>query len=78
MHGAGDHYVPARFSEQLFDAAPEPKRLLLVSGATHNDSMRVGSAAYIEALRELFGVELSAGAPTARRTPLTAALAPRS
>jgi alpha-beta hydrolase superfamily lysophospholipase len=59
VHGASDRFVPARFSEELYEAAPQPKRLLLVPGATHNNSMRVGNAQYLEAMRELFGVGLS-------------------
>jgi uncharacterized protein len=57
VHGAGDRYVPARFSEELFEAAHEPKKLLLVDGATHNNCMRVGSAEYLAAIRELFGLQ---------------------
>ena len=56
VHGADDHFVPARLSEELYEAAPQPKKLLLVSGATHNNSMSVGSAEYLQALRELFGL----------------------
>ncbi|MGE5168969.1 MAG: alpha/beta hydrolase, partial [Rudaea sp.] len=54
VHGAADRFVPARFSQALFAAARAPKRLLLVDGATHNNSMRVGQDAYREALRDLF------------------------
>ncbi len=60
VHGAGDIYVPSRFSEELYAAAPEPKKLLLVDGATHNNCMRVGSSAYRSALKELFGLKPSA------------------
>jgi len=56
VHGADDHFVPARFSEELYDAAREPKKLLLVNGATHNNSMRVGSAEYLQAMHDLFSV----------------------
>jgi alpha-beta hydrolase superfamily lysophospholipase len=59
VHGAGDIYVPARFSEELYAAAPEPKKLLLVDGATHNNCLRVGSAAYLSAIHELFGIKLA-------------------
>jgi alpha-beta hydrolase superfamily lysophospholipase len=55
VHGTNDRYVPARFSQQLFDVAPAHKRLLLVEGGTHNNSMRVGGAAYRQAFAELFG-----------------------
>jgi alpha-beta hydrolase superfamily lysophospholipase len=55
VHGTDDRYVPSRFSRKLFDAAPEHKRLLLVPGGTHNNSMRVGESAYRQAFRDLFG-----------------------
>jgi alpha-beta hydrolase superfamily lysophospholipase len=54
VHGAADRFVPARFSQALYDAARAPKKLLLVEGATHNNSMRVGSDEYRDALRALF------------------------
>lgn len=78
VHGDGDRFVPARLSEELYDAAPQPKRLLLVSGATHNDSMRVGRTAYLQALREMFGVGLPAAAPKVGFAPKAARLTPRS
>ncbi len=56
VHGTNDRYVPARFTEALYAQAPGPKKLLLVEGATHNNSMRVGSVEYREALREMFGL----------------------
>lgn len=56
VHGTGDRYVPSRFSQALFDAAPQPKKLLLVEGATHNNSLRMAGAKYRQALRELFAL----------------------
>ena len=35
--GERDGIVPAALSQRLFDAAPEPKRFVLVPGADHND-----------------------------------------
>jgi uncharacterized protein len=35
--GDRDTIVPAVLSRRLYDAAPEPKRLVIVSGADHND-----------------------------------------
>ncbi len=64
VHGSDDRYVPARFSEALYDAATEPKRLLLVAQANHNNSMRLGSADYGKALRELFGLGKQTGKAT--------------
>ncbi|MCF5707548.1 alpha/beta fold hydrolase [Pseudomonas syringae] len=53
VHGTDDRYVPARFSEELFKAAKEPKHLLLVPGGTHNNSMRLGQEAYSKAIQGL-------------------------
>ena len=53
VHGTDDQYVPARFSEELFAAARNPKQLLLIEGGNHNNAMRVGRRAYAEAIREL-------------------------
>jgi uncharacterized protein len=35
--GDRDTLVPAQLSKRLYDAAPEPKRFVLVAGADHND-----------------------------------------
>ena len=69
-HGEEDRYVPARFSERLYEAAPEPKKLLLVKGASHNDSMRIGNGEYKAALHEFFGL-------TVDESPLQAVSLPR-
>ncbi|WP_426149395.1 alpha/beta hydrolase [Pseudomonas sp. DC3000-4b1] len=63
VHGTADKYVPDRFSRQLYDAAAEPKRLLLVPGATHLNAMALGSQQYAQALQKLFGIDGRAGAP---------------
>lgn len=55
VHGTRDDYVPARFSRMLFDAAAQRKKLLMVDGANHNNSMRMGESAYREAFTALFG-----------------------
>lgn len=57
VHGTGDKFIPSRFSEELFAAAPQRKRLLLIPGATHNNSMRLGAAAYRQAFQDLFGIK---------------------
>jgi alpha-beta hydrolase superfamily lysophospholipase len=56
VHGAADRYVPSRFSQQLYDVATAPKKLLLVEGGTHNNSMRAGAGQYRQALDQLFGL----------------------
>ena len=55
-HGASDHLIPPRFSSALFAAAHEPKKLLLVDGASHNNTMLVGERDYLTDIVELFGV----------------------
>ncbi|MHA1152791.1 MAG: alpha/beta hydrolase [Alphaproteobacteria bacterium] len=37
VHGARDKTVPTRYGRRLFAAAPEPKELLILEGAAHND-----------------------------------------
>jgi len=56
VHGEADRIVPARFSQALYRAAPGPKKLLLIDGGTHNNSMRTGALQYRDALAELFGL----------------------
>lgn len=62
VHGTDDRYVPPRFSQALYDAAHGPKQLLLVPGATHLNSMTLGSADYARALHQLFGLKAVPGA----------------
>ena len=56
VHGTGDRYVPSRFSEELFQAAHGPKKLLLVPGASHNNSMHVAEEEFRQAFTKLFGI----------------------
>ena len=62
VHGTGDLLVPSRFSEALYAAANDPKRLVLVEGGGHYNTSWVGSAEYRRAIAELFGVPARAGA----------------
>jgi alpha-beta hydrolase superfamily lysophospholipase len=71
VHGGADRFVPARFSQALYEAARAPKRLLLVDGATHNNSMRVGQDEYREALQELFHLRDGARGDTRASAPGT-------
>ncbi|WP_275546934.1 MULTISPECIES: alpha/beta hydrolase [unclassified Pseudomonas] len=57
-HGRNDRYVPSRFSEALFDAASEPKQLLLIEGANHNNGLRMAGNSYRQALQAL-GLEIN-------------------
>jgi uncharacterized protein len=42
IHGTWDQKIPFHMSEQLYDAAPQPKKLLLVEGGEHVNSGSVG------------------------------------
>jgi fermentation-respiration switch protein FrsA (DUF1100 family) len=53
VHGERDDVVPLAQARQLYEAAGEPKRLLVVEGAGHNDVATVGGQRYLDALREL-------------------------
>jgi alpha-beta hydrolase superfamily lysophospholipase len=53
-HGTSDRLVPARFSSALYEAAREPKKLLLVDGASHNNTMIVADQNYLEVCAQLF------------------------
>ncbi|MFQ6573898.1 alpha/beta hydrolase [Pseudomonas sp. UM16] len=66
VHGLNDRFVPPRFSEQLFEAAQQPKTLLLVPGASHNNSMSLGGQRYRQAIDALLRSKPSsvAAAPT--------------
>jgi fermentation-respiration switch protein FrsA (DUF1100 family) len=57
VHGTEDQFVAPRFSQALFDAAREPKNLLMVPGGNHNNSMRLGSRAYAQAIQALLNAD---------------------
>ena len=46
IHGEQDSIVPMALGRQVFDAAHEPKRWYVVSGAEHNDVPYVGGELY--------------------------------
>jgi alpha-beta hydrolase superfamily lysophospholipase len=68
VHGGDDRMVPSRFSQALYDAANAPKKLLIIDGATHNNSMRLGRDAYGEALHEMFGLDTAPSAQASVRS----------
>lgn len=51
IHGTADVIVPAFMSQDLYAAAPEPKKLVLVPGAAHNNVAEVAASVYPEAVR---------------------------
>ncbi|NEP81770.1 MAG: alpha/beta hydrolase [Okeania sp. SIO3B3] len=54
IHGMEDRVVPAAMSQKLFAAAAEPKKLLLIPNAGHNDLAQVDSDRYIATIKEFF------------------------
>ncbi|MNW09525.1 Alpha/beta hydrolase family protein [compost metagenome] len=54
VHGSNDSLIPAQLGRQLYDAAQEPKRFVLVEGSSHYDTNAVGNGLYREAMASLF------------------------
>lgn len=54
IHGTDDYVVPVNMSQQLYAAAPEPKQLLIVPNAGHNDVAEVAGMQYFQAVKEFF------------------------
>ena len=54
MHGTLDTRIPPAMSKQLYTLASEPKSLILVEGATHNNLHMFSH--YGEAYRLLLGM----------------------
>jgi hypothetical protein len=50
-HGTADWLIPAHMSQILFEAAPEPKKLLLIPQAGHHDVGELGGAQYLQAIQ---------------------------
>jgi pimeloyl-ACP methyl ester carboxylesterase len=61
IHGTGDRYVPAEMSERLYQAAPEPKLLLLVEGAGHRDAFAVAFGRNPRAVRDFIRLARASG-----------------
>lgn len=56
IHGGADTLVPPEHSRRLFEAANEPKRLLIVPEANHNDVFVRGGPALWRDLRAFFSI----------------------
>jgi fermentation-respiration switch protein FrsA (DUF1100 family) len=69
-HGEEDEIVSFALGEQLYAAAPEPKRFVRIAGAHHNDIF--GSPTLIGAIatfaREVIGLKTTAKTPRAPRS----------
>ncbi|WP_019499113.1 serine aminopeptidase domain-containing protein [Pseudanabaena sp. PCC 6802] len=52
IHGTKDDVVPMTMSQRLYDAAPEPKQLLLVPGAGHYRIYQPGANSYLREIEK--------------------------
>ena len=55
IHGTADNVVPVEMSKKLFDAAPEPKQLYIVSDGGHNNVAQIGGAEYLQIVSQFLG-----------------------
>ncbi len=53
IHGTADWQIPAAMSQLLYEAAPEPKQLILIPGAGHNDTAEMAGDKYFHAVQNL-------------------------
>jgi fermentation-respiration switch protein FrsA (DUF1100 family) len=58
-HGRNDSFIKVDYAQSLYDAANEPKRLIIVDHAEHNDVWEVGGPAYENAVGSFFDEHLS-------------------
>lgn len=52
IHGQRDDIVPVELGRRVFEAAAEPKELVLLPGAGHNDILAAGGRRYLDAVAE--------------------------
>ncbi len=64
LHGARDTIVPLMHGEELFEAAPGPKRMHVFPGAGHNDLLARAGSEWARVIAAWAG-ELGLAAPAA-------------
>ena len=52
IHGTADLRVPATMSQQLYEAAPEPKQLILIPDAGHNNTAETAGDKYFQLMQK--------------------------
>ena len=52
LHGDADETIPVSMAKELFATAPEPKRLVIIPDANHNNLYLVGGKQYLESLEQ--------------------------
>ena len=58
-HGDADDFVPCSMSQDMFDACPSRKQLVLIPGAAHGLAFPKDPETYLQTLSEFFGPEAS-------------------
>ncbi len=59
VHGAEDSFIKSAYARRLYDAANEPKKLLLIENADHNDVWEIGGLVYEETVSSFFEEHLT-------------------
>jgi fermentation-respiration switch protein FrsA (DUF1100 family) len=59
VHGKNDSFIKSDYSKLLYDAANEPKQLLLIDGAGHNNVWEIGGVKYEESIESFFKEHLT-------------------
>jgi uncharacterized protein len=54
VHGKNDTFIKSDYSKLLFEAANEPKQLLLIEGAEHNNVWEIGGETYENSIAAFF------------------------
>jgi pimeloyl-ACP methyl ester carboxylesterase len=67
IHGTSDRVIPHAMSQTLFEAASEPKKLLLVPNAEHHDVGELGGSQYFQAIQWVVEQAQARTAPLATR-----------
>ena len=55
IHGTWDQKVPVEMARQLFEAAPQPKALVIIEGGEHSNNAAVGWVEYRDAVSAFIG-----------------------
>jgi fermentation-respiration switch protein FrsA (DUF1100 family) len=54
VHGKNDSFIKSNYSKLLYDAANEPKQLLIIDGAEHNNVWEIGGETYENSIATFF------------------------
>ena len=65
VHSPEDEIIPYQHGKRLFDAAPEPKRFLEISGG-HNDGFIVSEVNYLRGLNSFISDYVSSASPVVK------------